>query len=209
VEIIMRKIKKQMENKEFIRNCEVQLRNLESDTPESRIVSGYAVKFESESQNMGYIEIIKKGAITEETIMNSDIFARFNHNEDTVLARSRYGEGSLALELREDGLYYEFEAPHTVLGDELLEHLKRGEITTSSFAFSLAEDGDRWYKREDGTLVREILKINRLYDVSPVYEPAYLATSCSKRALDMVEKSNEITTKYDSMLKELDEFIIK
>lgn len=205
----MRKIKKQMENKEFIRNCEVQLRNLESDTPESRIVSGYAVKFESESQNMGYIEIIKKGAITEETIMNSDIFARFNHNEDTVLARSRYGEGSLALELREDGLYYEFEAPHTVLGDELLEHLKRGEITTSSFAFSLAEDGDRWYKREDGTLVREILKINRLYDVSPVYEPAYLATSCSKRALDMVEKSNEITTKYDSMLKELDEFIIK
>jgi HK97 family phage prohead protease len=205
----MRKIKKQMENKEFIRNCEVQLRNLESDTPESRIVSGYAVKFESESQNMGYIEIIKKGAITEETIMNSDIFARFNHNEDTVLARSRYGEGSLALELREDGLYYEFEAPHTVLGDELLEHLKRGEITTSSFAFTLAEDGDRWYKREDGTLVREILKINRLYDVSPVYEPAYLATSCSKRALGMVEKSEEITAKYDSMLKELDEFIIK
>lgn len=205
----MRKIKKMMENKEFIRNCEVQLRNLESDTPESRIVSGYAVKFESESQDMGFIEIIKKGAITEETIMNSDIFARFNHNEDTVLARSRYGEGSLALELREDGLYYEFEAPHTALGDELLEHLKRGEITTSSFAFTIAEDGDRWYKREDGTLVREILKINRLYDVSPVYEPAYLATSCSKRALDMVEKSEEITSKYDSMLKELDEFIIK
>lgn len=205
----MRKIKKMMENKEFIRNCEVQLRNLESDTPESRIVSGYAVKFESESQDMGFIEIIKKGAITEETIMNSDIFARFNHNEDTVLARSRYGEGSLALELREDGLYYEFEAPHTALGDELLEHLKRGEITTSSFAFTIVEDGDRWYKREDGTLVREILKINRLYDVSPVYEPAYLATSCSKRALDMVEKSEEITAKYDSMLKELDEFIIK
>lgn len=205
----MRKIKKMMENKEFIRNCEVQLRNLESDTLESRIVSGYAVKFESESQDMGFIEIIKKGAITEETIMNSDIFARFNHNEDTVLARSRYGEGSLALELREDGLYYEFEAPHTALGDELLEHLKRGEITTSSFAFTIAEDGDRWYKREDGTLVREILKINRLYDVSPVYEPAYLATSCSKRALDMVEKSEEITAKYDSMLKELDEFIIK
>ena len=205
----MRKIKKMMENKEFIRNCEVQLRNLESDTPESRIVSGYAVKFESESQDMGFIEIIKKGAITEETIMNSDIFARFNHNEDTVLARSRYGEGSLALELREDGLYYEFEAPHTALGDELLEHLKRGEITTSSFAFTIAEDGDRWYKREDGTLVREILKINRLYDVSPVYEPAYLATSCSKRALDMVEKSEEITAKYDSIVIELDEFIIK
>jgi HK97 family phage prohead protease len=199
-----------MESKEYKKSNEISLRNLESDTPNSRIVSGYALKFETESQDLGYIEIIKKGAITEETIMQSDIFARFNHDENTVLARSRYGEGSLALELRDDGLYYEFEAPHTAIGDELLEHLKRGEITTSSFAFTLPEDGsgDRWYKREDGVLVREILKIERLFDVSPVYEPAYLATTCSKRAKEMIDISNELTNKYDSMLNELEEYKI-
>lgn len=193
---------------EYRNNNQISLRNL--DEPESRIVSGYAVRFDEESQNIGFIEIIRKGAITEDTIMNSDIFARFNHDENTVLARSRYGEGSLALELREDGLYYEFEAPHTSIGDELLEHLKRGEINTSSFAFTLPTDGsgEKWYKREDGALVREIIKIDKLFDVSPVYEPAYLTTSCSKRAKDMVDKDKLINKKYDSLLRELENYRI-
>jgi HK97 family phage prohead protease len=199
-----------MEIKEYKKVNEISLRSLETDTPDSRIVSGYAVKFESESQNIGFIEIIKKGAITEDTIMNSDIFARFNHDENTVLARSRYGEGSLALELRDDGLYYEFEAPHTAIGDELLEHLKRGEISTSSFAFTLPEDesGDKWYKREDGTLVREIVKIDRLFDISPVYEPAYLATSCSKRTKEMLDKVEILNKKYDSIMRDLENYRI-
>lgn len=200
-----------MENKELNRSgFDIQIRDYNPSVEDSsRIVCGYAVKFDSPSQNIGFIEVIRKGAITEETIMQSDIFARFNHDENTVLARSRYGEGSLALELREDGLYYEFEAPHTAVGDELLEHLKRGEITTSSFAFTLPEDGtgERWYK-EDGILKREILKIERLFDISPVYEPAYLATSCSKRAKEFIDASERISNKYDLMLKELDDFII-
>ena len=199
-----------MESRDYIKNSEIQLRSLETDKEDSRIVCGYALKFNSESQNMGYIEVIRPSAITEDTIMNSDIYATFNHNEEKVLARSRYGEGSLALELREDGLYYEFEAPKTVLGDELLEHLKRGEISTSSFAFTLPTDGsgDKWTKREDGTLFREIIKIDRLYDIAPVYEPAYLATSCSKRAKEMIDASTEISNKYDAILDELKQFII-
>jgi HK97 family phage prohead protease len=209
--IIMKKQRKMMENKEFTVNCEIQLRQLDTDDQDSRIVCGYAVKFDSESQDMGFIEVIRKGAITEETIMKSDIYARFNHDEDTVLARSRYGEGSLALELREDGLYYEFEAPHTAIGDELLEHLKRGEMTTSSFAFTLPKDGsgERWTKKEDGTLFREITKIDRLFDVSPVYEPAYLATSVSKRALEMVEENDRLTKLYEDMMEEIKKYMIE
>lgn len=199
-----------MENKEFNKNGEIFIRSLQDAAEESRIVGGYAVKFDSKSQNIGFYEIIRKSAITEDTIMKSDIFALFNHDTDAVLARSRYGEGSLALELRDDGLYYEFEAPHTTIGDELLEHLKRGEISTSSFAFTLPEDGsgENWFRDEEGDLVREITKIDRLYDVSPVYEPAYLATSCSQRALDKVKFFEGINNKYDSMLRELDEFKI-
>jgi HK97 family phage prohead protease len=208
----MDKEKIEKSNLEFSKNSDICLRKLETDTPDSRIVSGYAVKFDSESQylDFGYIEIIRRGAITEDVIMNSDIFARFNHDEKTVLARSRYGVGSLALELRDDGLYYEFESPHTIEGDALLEHLKRGEITTSSFCFSLPTDGsgEKWTKRDDGIFVREILKINKLYDVSPVYEPAYLSTSCCTRAAEIFKQSNEINSKYDAMLKELDNYKI-
>lgn len=160
---------------------------------ESRLVEGVAVVFNSESQDLGFIESIDPQAISQETINNSDIFATLNHdNSRGILARSRYGEGTLELELKEDGLHYSFEAPHTQLGDELLEYLSRGEITTSSFAFVVDQnDGDEWFRDENNQLRRHIKKIYRLYDVSPVFEPAYLETDCVKRKLEDIDTINE------------------
>lgn len=174
---------------------------------ESRIVEGYAVRFNEESQNIGFFETISPEAITEEVIKNSDIYARLNHNENTVLARSRYGEGTLHLELRSDGLYYRFEAPHTVDGDALLEHIRRGEICTSSFAFTVAEDkySERWSKK-DGKLCRTVYKIDRLYDISPTFEGAYLTTSCYSRdkGKAMKEMDKKVNQKMDYFEKELE-----
>lgn len=48
---------------------------------DGRTVSGYAVRFESESVNMGFVEIIHRGAITEDTIKASDVFALLNHEK--------------------------------------------------------------------------------------------------------------------------------
>ena len=171
---------------------DIEIRNyggIDNFNEETRTISGYALKFDTPSQYMGFYEKIDRSAIDEELIKKSDIFALFNHDENKVLARSRYGEGSLKLEIREDGLYYEFEAPHTQWGDEVIEHLKRGEIFGSSFAFMLPLDstGDIREYDENGVLNRTIIKIERLFDVSPVFEPAYLATTCSKRTLDILE----------------------
>lgn len=166
---------------------------------ESRLVTGCALKFDSESQYMGFYEKIDRSAITQELIDNSDIFALLDHDQNKVLARQRYGQnGSLKLELREDGLYYSFEAPNTQYGNELLEHLKRGEIFASSFAFCLPQEGGDTITRDnDGIIHRTITHIHRLFDVSPVYEPAYLATSCSKRTLQILDKMNEIEQRKD------------
>ena len=166
---------------------------------ESRLVTGCALKFDSESQYMGFYEKIDRSAITQELIDNSDIFALLDHDQNKVLARQRYGQdGSLKLELREDGLYYSFEAPNTQYGNELLEHLKRGEIFASSFAFCLPkEGGDTITRDNDGIIHRTITHIHRLFDVSPVYEPAYLATSCSKRTLQILDEMNEIEQRKD------------
>lgn len=179
-----------------------------SEEGESRIVSGYAVRFNEPSQNMGFIETIDPSAITEETLKKSDIYARLNHREDTVLARSRYGEGTLSLELRNDGLFYRFEAPHTTAGDELLEHIKRGEISTSSFAFTVNEDSqsERWFK-EDGQIKRTIYKIERLFDVSPTFEGAYLSTSCYSR--DKAKAIEEMDAKVNKKMDYLDSEIEK
>ena len=160
---------------------------------ESRKITGCAIKFDTESQYMGFYEKIDRSAVDMDLIARSDIFALLNHNGEQVLARSRFGQGSLSLELRDDGLYYEFEAPHTQVGDELIEHIKRGEIFASSFCFSLPleEAGDKREYDDNGVLHRTITKIGALYDVSPVYEPAYLATSCSKRTLNILEEIKE------------------
>ena len=109
------------------------------------------------------------------------------------------------LEVDETGVRYLFEAPKTQLGDELLEHLHRGDITSSSFAFTVSSEpnSERWYK-ENGVLYREIYKIDRMYDVSPVWNPAYSATSCSARSQEMVNKSNEIDSKMNALIEEID-----
>lgn len=176
------------------------------DSDESRIVEGYAVRFNEESKNLGFYETIDKGAITQDTINNSDVFAKLNHNDDSILARCRFGQGSLSLELREDGLYYMFESPHTQAGDELLEHIKRGEITSSSFAFTVSskEKSERWYRDDNNTLKRTIYKIDKLYDVSPVYEPAYPTTTCSARANEIKATMEEVDKALDVTLNEID-----
>lgn len=173
---------------------------------DSRTVEGYAVRFNEPSQNMGFFETISPDAITEDTIKKSDIYARLNHREDTVLARSRYGEGTLHLELRDDGLFYSFEAPHTQAGDELLEHIKRGEICTSSFAFTIADGkSERWYK-EDGVMKRTVYKIDKLFDVSPTFEGAYLTTSCYSRSMgdQMRDLSEKVDKKMDFYKDEIE-----
>ena len=184
-----------------IRNINNYIRRSDEN---SRLVEGTAIVFNSDSQDMGFIERILPTAIDEDTIKRSDIFAYLNHDASRgVLARSRYGNGSLSLDLTEDGLSYRFEAPQTPLGDELLSYLTRGEITTSSFAFSLPkEGGDRWYRSDDGVLHRDIMKIERLYDVSPVFEPAYLETEVSRRKLDEIAAIEE---KLDALRKEIED----
>jgi len=189
--------------------------NIELRDLESRHVEGYAVVFDSESQDMGFIEKIDRNAITPDIIKKSDVFALFNHNDDKVLARSRKGKGSLKLELDERGLHYSFDAPKTELGNELLEYLQRGDVFGSSFAFSVDwedESAQSWEKR-DGKTYRTIKKINRLYDVSPVFEPAYLKTNVSQRALDKLEEIREQETlervkEYDKMIEEIDKLNI-
>lgn len=179
-----------MAKNQEIRNISNHIKRANTET---RLVEGLAVVFNSESRDMGFIETIDPNAITEETIKNSDIFATLDHDKSRgILARSRYGEGTLKLDLREDGLHYSFEAPHTPLGDELLEYLTRGEITTSSFAFVVDhKNGEEWFRDADGHIRRNIKKIYRLYDVSPVFEPAYLDTDCAKRKFDEISMIDE------------------
>ena len=166
----------------------LEIRQIQED---SRTVEGYAVVTNSESRDLGgFVEVIAPEALEGDIIQRSDVLALLDHNQSRgVLARSKYGKGSLTLEVDDKGLLYRFEAPKTPLGDELVEALKRGDISTSSFAFTVKTD--EWTKREDGTYLRTIKEFGELYDISPVFREAYEETSVALRSLEEF-KNNEV-----------------
>lgn len=172
------------------------------------IIEGYALLFNTPSTGLPFVEIIEPGAVTEDTIRNSDVLALYDHNmQKGVLARSRYGKGSLHLEVDDRGLKYWFKVGKSSLHQELQENIERGEITASSFGFIV--DDDEWV--DTGTeVVRHIKSIKLLTDVSPVIFPAYDATVVTTRNADkykeLMEKRNaDITSEIDKTKKQIDE----
>jgi len=154
----------------------------------TRKIEGYGIVFNKESKDLGgFREIITPEAV-DGVLENSDVLALLNHDESKgVLARSTNGEGTLDLTIDKSGVKYSFEAPDTVLGDELLSGVRRGDIRTSSFAFSVSADGQKWEKRSDDSYLRTITKFDSIFDVSPVYREAYADTTVAVRSLSNIK----------------------
>lgn len=164
---------------------------------DSRTIEGYAIVFEKESRMMfdwwkdsAFIEVIKRGAITEEDIKKYDVKCLLEHDKSRLLARSFNGVGSLTLSVDDYGVKYRFDAPNTADGDTALELVRRGDLFGSSFAFTADEEVDVKYTRKaDGTLLRTVNKLSGMYDVSIVTDPAYFGTDVTLRNLgDLVEQ---------------------
>lgn len=154
---------------------------LREDAPDDGNIHmrGHAAVFGRKSDDLGgFREVINPGAFKDVLDMHPDVRALFNHNPDKVLGRTR----SNTLDLREDprGLHYYVQAAPTSYARDLEILLKRGDVDQSSFAFSMGTDSrERWEESEDGEIVRTILKVDGLYDVSPVTYPAYPQTDVS------------------------------
>jgi len=144
---------------------------------ESRTVEGYASVFNSMSEDLGFREVILPGAFSD--VLDNDVRALYNHDSNYLLARTTSG----TLELKEDdkGLYYRFEMPNTSYGNDMLELFRRGDLTQSSFGFTVEKDN---WRMEDGQQVRYIERVGSLFDVSPVVYPAYSQASSGLRSAE-------------------------
>jgi len=173
-------------------------------------VRGYAAKFDSLSENLGgdkyqFREIIKPGAFDD--VLGDDVRALFNHESSAILARSKNGEGSLRIGTDEVGLWYEFDAPDTQVGRDLVTSLKRGDVDQSSFSFTVDNDGQEWReeKGDDGAtlITRTINKVKRLFDVSPVTYPAYPDATVALRSLQEFQQAEAPPTENHSIAHRL------
>ncbi len=114
-----------MDDKKEIRNTSFQVQ-VTGENEEKRTVEGYALLFDTPSDGLSFTEVIQRGAL-DGVLAKSDVFALLNHDQRRgILARSQNGQGSLTLSVDSKGLKYRFEAPKTVLGDELIENIRRG-----------------------------------------------------------------------------------
>ena len=187
---------------------------------ESRTITGRAIVFESWSKNLGgFYEIIHRGAITQELIDKSDIIMNINHDDEKMVARSRQGKGTLSVSLKDDGVYFSFEAPTTSRGDELLYNIRNGNIFECSFAFTIPDDihSERWYVDSDNVYRRGVNVIDGLYDMSLVIHGAYGDTNCQTRCADnevlnpgdkITEYRKKIDKYYDDKMSELTDYKI-
>jgi hypothetical protein len=201
-----------METTQLNNNNEIEIRNFDLKLSEdSEFIEGIAIVFNSESEEMTtrtgqkFTEKIDKQSITQELIDTQDIIMKFNHKEDSLLARSKNGKGSLKVDVTDSGVNFSFR-PKTK-DRYLLEDIANGDIQGASFAFRLADKGEKWEKRGNKYL-RTITKIDAIKDLSLVINPAYPATTVNTRALDELIQA-EIDEKLLAEEKQKDFLIYK
>ena len=163
-----------------VNTVEFDVRNGEASA-DGMSFTGYAAVFDSPSEPLPFTEFIREGAFKRSLKSRNEIKLFMNHNTDVVLGSTRAG----TLRLTEDsrGLLAQADLPDTTAGRDLSVLMKRGDVSSMSFGFSVPPKGDKW--SQDGA-TRELHQI-RLHEVSIVTGfPAYAATTASVRSLDIL-----------------------
>lgn len=176
------------------RNIDVSTfeRRAEGDT--EKTVSGYATTFNQPYELYrnawnGYVYIIReqvdKDAFADTDL--ADVIMQYDH-EGRVFART--SNNTLELDPDEHGLHIRANLGGTELGRQLFEEIEGGYTTKMSFGFRVGKDKREETEERDEetgittvTVLRTILSISKLYDVSAVSLPANDATSISARKL--------------------------
>lgn len=166
-----------METKEKRKASEV--RSIEVEGKLRKIV-GYAAVFDKPSEDMGFIETVRKGAFTD-ALKISDARALFNHDTDT-LPLGRQSAGTLILSEDDTGLHFEITPPDTQCARDLMTCIDRGDIKEASYGFIV--DVDEWDYLNKDVIKRTIIKVREVFDVSPVIFPAFNDTTVALRRLE-------------------------
>jgi HK97 family phage prohead protease len=113
-------------------------------------------------------------------LTSSDVRALFNHDPSQIIGRST--AGTLLLSKDQRGLAYSILPPDGPVGVHVRDAIRRGDVTGSSFSFTVSKKGQTWTRLDDGTYLREIRSVDQLYDVGPVTFPAYSGSTTGLRS---------------------------
>ena len=177
----------------------VEFRNIDIKV-ESRRIEGF-IPYNSESSDIGFYEVLDPHCFDKTLRESKDIRALFNHTDENILARTK--NNSLHFENREDGLYFNFEAPNTTIGNDVLEMAKEDLLSGTSFGMIVMND--EW-RTVEGRQCRKV-KEARLIEVSVLTSlPAYpdSAVYCRSLSEALGNKESLDDTDIDSIKAEME-----
>jgi hypothetical protein len=157
-------------------------------------LTGKAIVYNSLSDDLwGMREKFIPGAFASslEGDDTDDVRALAHHNRDQVIGRQ--SAGTLRLNDQPDALYFEIDMPKTSYANDLVESIRRGDITGMSFGFRAIED--EWdYDDTTGANLRTVKKA-RLREISPVSWPAYPQSVVDAEKRNLSETLDEVRAK--------------
>ena len=186
-----------------------EVRELGEGEEKQTHIQGYAITFDSMSENLGFREIISRNALDDADM--SDVVLNFNHDNDKILARNSKSEGlgSLTLTVDDKGLFFDAIPTDTSYSRDLIANMESGILGKCSFAFRMdyldeeAQTWD-WDSGERGYDLRTINKIADILDVSVVTKPAYESTSSSIHQRSKEEHMQEIAKAKENEIRKLE-----
>lgn len=164
------------------------------------IIEGLAAVYEQEtliSDIFGeFVEVIRKGAFNDTDF--SDVRLLVNHDVNGIaLARSRHNNKSnkpntMQLSVDENGvnIIADLDTENNEQARALYSAISRGDMDGMSFCFFVSEKNQKWSKK-GGIEKREILKIDKVIEVSAVNFPAYSGTDINSRSLESDRRALE------------------
>lgn len=184
------------------RGFTAQFRAAGSDNEHAgHIVAGVAAVCEQETRIADifgeFVEVIRKGAFADTDF--DDVRLLVNHDFNGIaLARSRRNNKSdkpntMKLWVDDNGdvnIEADLDTENNEQARALYSAINRGDMDGMSFCFYVAEENQRWSKK-DGVTFREILKVDKVIEVSAVNFPAYGGTNIDNRSLDSDRRALE------------------
>lgn len=187
------------DNKLELRVSQINLKT----NDETLIVEGLVNKTESWSQMLGTVkrfkEKIAKGAFQRAIERAPYIDFLAEHDKSKILATTT--NDSLELFEDEEGLKMRARIAPTSYGKDFYTLIKENIVNHMSFGFSVL--GQEFKRLADGTYERTVTDL-KLFEVSAVRQPAYLASAINARGIDIVEEI-EIPDEVDNLKNEDEE----
>ncbi len=165
---------------------ELELRAEEENGQKS--VTGYGIVYNRKTQLWSDLwEVIRPGAAKACLQGSPDIKCALNHNRMWLFGRTK--SGTLSLEENQKGVKYVANPPDAQWAKDAIASIERGDIDGSSFTFAVDPENEKITRQSDGTYLREVLKIERIGEMGPVTDPAYLDTTAEMRSAKEVYDS--------------------